>query len=256
MAFLTVERIAKGESESTSFALEAKPMKKTRILIVDDELSILKYLRANLEAEGYEVLAAMDGVQALQTLEAELPDLIVLDIMMPEMDGLEVCRRLREWSQLPIIMLSARDDESDKVQCLNLGADDYITKPFSKDEFIARVRAVMRRAEAASVARTVPSIKSGDLEINFGKRKVTVKDAEVALTSTEYALLQELTLNEGKVLTYTHLLQKVWGNDYADEREYLHVFVSRLRAKLESDPKKPRYIITVSGVGYRFAEVA
>ncbi len=231
-------------------------MKKTRILIVDDELSILKYLRANLEAEGYEVLMAMDGVQALQTLEAESPDLVVLDIMMPEMDGLEVCRRLREWSQLPIIMLSARDDESDKVQCLDLGADDYITKPFGKDEFIARVRAVMRRAEATRPTPTARSVKRGDLEINFSKRKVTVKGKEVALTSTEYALLQELALNAGKVLTYTHLLRKVWGSDYADEREYLHVFVSRLRAKLETDPKKPRHITTVSGVGYRFEEVA
>lgn len=231
-------------------------MKKTRILVVDDELSILKYLRANLEAEGYEVLSAMDGAQALQTLEAELPDLVVLDIMMPEMDGLEVCRRLREWSQLPVIMLSALGDESDKVQCLDLGADDYITKPFGKDEFIARVRAVMRRVEAASPTPTTPSIKSGDLEINFSKRKVTVKGKEVALTSTEYALLQELAHNAGKVFTYTHLLQKVWGTDYADEREYLHVFVSRLRAKLEADPKNPRYITTVSGVGYRFEEVA
>jgi len=223
---------------------------------VDDELSILKYLRANLEVEGYEVLAAMNGVQALQTLEAELPDLIVLDIMMPEMDGFEVCRRLREWSQLPIIMLSALDDESDKVQCLDLGADDYITKPFGKAEFIARVRAVMRRAEVASPTPTTPSVKSGKLEINFSQRKVTVKGKEVALTSTEYALLQEIALNAGKVLTYTHLLQKVWGTDYADEREYLHVFVSRLRAKLEPDPKNPRYITTVSGVGYRFEEMA
>jgi two-component system KDP operon response regulator KdpE len=231
-------------------------MKKRRILVVDDELSILKYLRANLEVEGYKVLTAMNGVQALQTLETELPDLIVLDIMMPEMDGFEVCRRLREWSQLPIIMLSARDDESDKVQCLDLGADDYITKPFGKAEFIARVRAVMRRAEVASPTPTVPSVKSGKLEINFSQRKVTVKGKEVALTSTEYALLQEISLNAGKVLTYTYLLQKVWGADYADEREYLHVFVSRLRAKLEPDPKNPRYITTVSGVGYRFEEMA
>lgn len=231
-------------------------MKKTRILIVDDELSILKYLHANLEAEGYEVLMAMNGVQALQMLEAELPDLVVLDIMMPEMDGLEVCRRLREWSQIPVIMLSARDDESDKVNCLDLGADDYITKPFGKDEFIARVRAVMRRAEAASPTPTIPSIKSGDLEINFSKRKVTVKGQEVALTATEYALLQELALNADKVLTYTYLLHKVWGTDYAEEREYLHVFVSRLRSKLEADPKNPRYITTVSRVGYRFKEVA
>jgi two-component system KDP operon response regulator KdpE len=230
--------------------------KKKRILIVDDELSILKYLRANLEAEGYKVLMAMDGVQALQTIEAEMPDLVVLDIMMPDMDGLEVCRRLREWSQLPIIVLSARADEKDKVQCLDLGADDYITKPFGKGEFIARVRAVLRRAEATSVAPTTPSIKNGELEINFSKRKVIVEGKEVALTSTEYALLQELALNAGKVLTYTHLLQKVWGPDYAEEREYLHVFINRLRAKLEADPKHPRFITTVSGVGYRFKEVA
>ena len=230
--------------------------KKKFILIVDDELSILKYLRANLEAEGYKVLTALNGVQALQTLEAEMPDLVVLDIMMPGMDGLEVCRRLREWSQLPIIMLSAIANEKDKVQCLDLGADDYITKPFGKDEFIARVRAVMRRAEVTSPAPTIPSVKNDNLEINFSKRKITVKGKEVALTSTEYALLQELALNAGKVLTYTHLLRKVWGPDYAEEREYLHVFINRLRAKLEADPKKPRLITTVSGVGYRFKEVA
>jgi two-component system KDP operon response regulator KdpE len=230
--------------------------KKHRILIVDDELSILKYLRANLEAKGYQVLMAMDGIQALQTLEAEMPDLVVLDIMMPKMDGLEVCRRLREWSQIPIIMLSARADEMDKVQCLDLGADDYITKPFGKDEFIARVRAVMRRVEAAIPTPTLPPIKHGDLEINFSKRRVTIKGKEVALTSTEYALLQELALNAGKVLTYVHLLKKVWGPDYAEEREYLHVFISRLRAKLEADPKHPHFITTVSGVGYRFKEAA
>ncbi|MGD9116036.1 MAG: response regulator transcription factor [Dehalococcoidia bacterium] len=231
-------------------------MKKIRILIVDDELSILKYLRSNLEAEGYEVIAAMDGVQALKRVETEMPDLVVLDIMMPSMDGHEVCRRLREWSQIPVIMLSALANESDKVKCLDLGADDYITKPFGKDEFIARVRAVMRRAREASAAPSIPSIASGDLEINFSKRKVTVGGKEVELTSTEYALLQELALNAGKVLTYTHLLQKVWGPDYAEEREYLHVFISRLRAKLEADPKHPRHITTVSGVGYRFKEAA
>jgi two-component system KDP operon response regulator KdpE len=153
-------------------------------------------------------------------------------------------------------MLSARADEKDKVECLDLGADDYITKPFGKDEFIARVKAVLRRAEVASPTPTPPSVKNGNIEINFNKRSLTVKGKEVALTATEYALLQELALNAGKVLTYTHLLQKVWGPDYAEEREYLHVFISRLRAKIEANPKKPRYITTVSGVGYRFKEVA
>lgn len=227
-------------------------MKKTRILVVDDELSIVKFLRANLEARGFEVLAAMNGAEALHVFEMELPDLVVLDIIMPKMDGFEVCRRLREWSQVPIIMLSAKGDESDKVKCLDLGADDYITKPFGKDELIARVRAVMRRTAAAATIPTRPSFACGDLQVNFVRRQVAVAGNEVNLTPTEYALLQEFVLNAGKVLTHTHLLNKVWGPEYRDEREYLHVFVRRLRAKLESDPTNPRYILTVPGVGYRF----
>ncbi len=229
-------------------------MPKTRILVVDDELSIIKFLRANLEAKGYEVLAAVDGVEALQTIEMELPDLVILDIMMPKMDGFEVCRRLREWSQTPIIMLSARGDESDKVKCLDLGADDYITKPFGASELIARVRAVMRRTEATATVPTQPSFTSGDLKINFVKRQVTVAGKEVRLTPTEYNLLQEFVLNAGKVLTHTHLLNKVWGSEYREEREYLHVFVRRLRAKIEPDPTNLRYITTVSGVGYQFKD--
>jgi len=229
-------------------------MKKTHILIVDDELSIIKFLRANLEANGYEVLAAMDGTEALQTFEMELPDLVILDIMMPKMDGFEVCRRLREWSQIPIIMLSARGDVSDKVKCLDLGADDYITKPFGKGELIARVRAVLRRTEAATPIPSQPSFTSGDLQISFAQRRVTITGKEVKLTPTEYNLLQELVLNAGKVLTHTHLLNKVWGSEYREEREYLHVFVRRLRAKLEPDPTNPRYITTVPGVGYQFKD--
>jgi len=231
-------------------------MKKTRILIVDDELNIVKFLRANLEAKNYVVLAAMDGAEALQTFEMELPDLVILDIMMPKIDGFEVCRRLREWSQIPIIMLSARGDESDKVKCLDLGADDYITKPFGKGELIARVRAVLRRTEAATSTPTQPSFTSGDLQINFAQRRVTVSGKEVKLTPTEFTLLQEFALNAGKVLTHTYLLNKVWGLEYREEREYLHVFVRRLRAKLEPDPTNPKYIMTVSGVGYQFKDTA
>ncbi|HEY82458.1 MAG TPA: response regulator transcription factor [Dehalococcoidia bacterium] len=227
-------------------------MVKTRILVVDDELSIIKFLRANLEARGYEVLTAMDGAQALQVIEMELPDLVILDIMMPKMDGFEVCRRLREWSQIPIIMLSARGDEEDKVKCLNLGADDYITKPFSASELTARVSAVLRRTQKATP--TQPFFASGDLKIDFAKRQVTMAGREVKLTPTEYALLQELTLNAGKVLTHTHLLNKVWGPEYQDEREYLHVFIRRLRAKLEPEPTNPSYILTVPGVGYLFRD--
>jgi len=231
-------------------------MIKTRILVVDDELSIIKFLRANLETRGYDVLTAMDGAQALQTVEMELPDLVILDIMMPKMNGFEVCRQLREWSQIPIIMLSARGDESDKVKCLDLGADDYITKPFGASELIARVSAVLRRTEKPLSLPTQSSFTSGDLKINFAKRQVTVADKEVKLTPTEYALLQELALNAGKVLTHTHLLNKVWGQEYRDERQYLHVFVRRLRDKLEPDPTNPRYIMTVPAVGYRFQDSA
>jgi two-component system KDP operon response regulator KdpE len=231
-------------------------MKKTRILIVDDELNIVKFLRANLEAKNYVVLAAMDGAEALQTFEMELPDLVILDIMMPKIDGFEVCRRLREWSQIPIIMLSARGDESDKVKCLDLGADDYITKPFGKGELIARVKAVLRRTEAATTIPTQPSFTSGDLEINFAQRQVAVSGKEVKLTPTEYTLLQEFALNAGKVLTHTHLLNKVWGPEYREEREYLHVFIRRLRAKLEPDPTNPKCIMTVSGIGYQFKDTA
>jgi len=231
-------------------------MRHPRILIVDDELAIIKFLRANLETKGFDVIAAMDGAEALETVERELPDLVILDIMMPKMGGFEVCRRLREWSQIPIIMLSARGDEGDKVKCLDLGSDDYITKPFGAHELIARVRAVLRRTEAAGTIPTQTSFTSGDLQINFAQRRVTIADKEVKLTPTEYSLLQEFVLNAGNVLTHTYLLNKVWGLEYREEREYLHVFIRRLRAKLESDPTNPRYIMTVPGVGYQFIDKA
>jgi two-component system KDP operon response regulator KdpE len=231
-------------------------MVKTRILVVDDEISIIKFLRANLESKGYKVFAAMDGAEAIQTIERELPDLVILDIMMPKVDGFEVCRQLREWSQIPIIMLSARGDESDKVKCLELGADDYITKPFGKDELIARIKAVIRRAKAIGTITTQSSFTTGDLEINFAQRRVTVAGEEIKLTPTEYNLLQELTLNAGKVLTHTHLLNKVWGMEYREEREYLRVFIRRLRAKLGRDPTAPQYIINVPAVGYKFEDKA
>jgi len=229
-------------------------MIKKRILVVDDELSIIKFLRSNLEDKGYQVLTATNGAEALHLIEKELPDLVILDIMMPEMDGFEVCRQLRQWSQIPIIMLSARGDEADKVKCLDLGADDYIVKPFGAAELIARVRAVLRRTELAGVAPTKPSATFGDLAINFAKRQVTLANKEVKLTPTEYALIQELAANSGKVLTHTQLLNKVWGPEYRDEREYLHVFVRRLRSKIEPDPNNPKYILTVPGVGYQFKD--
>jgi len=227
-------------------------MIKTRILIVDDEVSVIKFLRANLESNGYEVVAAVNGAEALKTLEMELPDVVITDIMMPVLDGFELCRQIREWSQVPIIMLSARADESDKIKCLDLGADDYITKPFGKGELIARVGALLRRAKGDNTKDTNSNFTCGPLSISFAQRKVTVDDKPVKLSPTEYSLLQELVLNAGKVLTHTHLLHKIWGAEYMEEREYLHVFVARLRSKLEFNPANPRYITTVSGVGYQF----
>ncbi|MFC1902384.1 response regulator transcription factor [Chloroflexota bacterium] len=178
---------------------------------------------------------------------------MVLDIMLPKLDGFEVCRRLREWSQIPIIMLSARGNDEDKVKCLDLGADDYITKPFSAHELMARVRAVLRRAQAAGAMPAQPPFIGGDLEINYAARRVSFAGNEVKLTPTEYSLLQELVLNTGKVLTHIHLLNKVWGPEYRAEREYLHTYVRRLRRKLEPDPAEPCHLLSVAGVGYQFS---
>jgi two-component system KDP operon response regulator KdpE len=227
-------------------------MRRIRILVVDDEPAILKFLRANLEINHFETLAASNGEEAIKIVEREAPDLLVLDIMMPTLDGFETCRRLREWSQVPIIMLSARGDEDDKVKCLELGADDYITKPFGVGELTARVKAVLRRTETRSTPETEPTLSCSNLEINFVERKVVARGRKVKLTPTEYDLLRELALNAEKVLTYSQLLNRVWGSEYAQEREYLHVFTSRLRAKIETDPANPTYIITVPGIGYKF----
>ncbi len=195
---------------------------------------------------------ATDGAEALQTIGSVLPDLVILDIMLPDMDGFEVCHRLRERSQTPIIILSGRDDAKEKVKCLNIGADDYITKPFDLNELVARISAVLRRTGSVSATAAQPLFSSSDLTVNFVERRVTVAGIEVKLTPVEYSLLQEFVLNAGKVLTHAYLLNKVWGLEYREETEYLRVFVGRLRAKLELDHVKPRYIITVHGVGYRF----
>jgi two-component system KDP operon response regulator KdpE len=231
-------------------------MHHTNILIVDDEPATLKLLRANLKTDGYNTLSAIDGAEALTVIEEKMPDLVVLDIMMPKVDGFEVLQRVREWSQLPIIVLSARGDSEDKIKCLDMGADDYISKPFNVNELLARVRTVLRRVEAiGNTNSTVPSISSGELEVNFAQRKVTISGAEIKLTPTEFRLLEELMVNAEKVLTHTHLLNKVWGPEYRGEREYLHTFVRRLRAKIEPEPTNPRYIITVPAIGYQFKNI-
>jgi len=227
-------------------------MKRKPILVIDDEIAIIKYVSACLRREGYQVVAATDGPEGLLLAEQEDPMLVILDIKMPEMDGDKVCRRLREWTRVPIIMLSAVGDEPDKVKCLNLGADDYITKPFGIEELLARVKAILRRTEATTTPLARPPFTSGDLKISFAERRVTVADKEVKLTPTEYNLLQEFVLNAGKMLTHTYLLKRVWGPEYENEQGYLHVFVGRLRKQLEPNPTRPIYIINVPGVGYQF----
>ena len=231
-------------------------MHRPRVLVADDDPIVVKFVSAILRNEGCDVLTATDGTAALEAVERELPDLLILDIMMPKVDGLEVCRRLREWAQLPIIMLSVHGETSDKVRCLNLGADDFVTKPFAVDELIARVKSVLRRAKMPDDVRELSSFTMGDIEIDLLRRKVTVAGKEIRLTPTEYILLQELVSNAGKVLSHTHLLGRVWGPDYVEDRQFLHVFISRLRTKLEADPQNPEYITTVSGVGYLFKDVS
>jgi len=231
-------------------------MGKTHILVVDDDPAISRLLSTNLRARGYEVITATDGEEALDVIDREIIDLIILDIMMPKLDGIEVCRHIREWSRVPIIMLSARGDEKGKVHCLELGADDYLTKPFGVAELLARVKTTLRHSDATKVTPLQSTFTSGDLEINFPARRVTVGGNEVKLTPTEYSVLQQLVVNADKVLTHSMLLQRVWGEEYYSEKEYLRVFVGRLRKKLEADPENPRHIMTVPGVGYQFAQVS
>ncbi|MFC1964160.1 response regulator transcription factor [Chloroflexota bacterium] len=225
-------------------------MDKTHILVVDDDPAILKLVCTNLKARGYNVSTAVDGEESLREAESDFIDLIILDLMMPKIDGIEVCRRIREWSGVPIIILSARGDEIDKVKCLELGADDYLTKPFGIAELLARIKTALRHGKASGAELLPPNFTCGDLEINFAMRRVTLGAKEVALTPTEYSVLQHLAVNQNKVLTHTMLLQSVWGPEYSSEKEYLRVFIGRLRKKIEPDPRKPQYIQTVPGVGY------
>ncbi len=227
-------------------------MHRPRILIADNDLGIIKFLRANLRARDYEVLTAMDGAEAMETIERELPDMVILDLILPRVNGFDILSELRQWSEVPIIVLGELSDEQERIRCLNLGADDFVTKPFGVGELIARVEAVFRRTQTGDAIPIQPSFSSGDLDINFVQRRVNIAGDEIKLTPTEYSILQELVLNAGKVLTHTHLLNKVWGLEYREEREYVHVFIRRLRAKLEHDPTEPEHITTVPGVGYRF----
>jgi two-component system, OmpR family, KDP operon response regulator KdpE len=224
-----------------------------RILVVDDEPQLARVLRTGLKTHGYDVRVAADGVSALETFGDWHPDLVVTDLAMPNMDGLELCRRLRELTQLPIIVLSVRGEERTKVEALDAGADDYVTKPFGMDELLARVRAQLRRAQTSSAVEAPSAVlEEGDFRIDLEARGVSVRGDEVHLTPKEYDLLVYFVRHAGKVLTHRTLLGAVWGGDYTEQGEYLRVFVGQLRKKIELDPSSPRYILTEPWVGYRF----
>jgi two-component system, OmpR family, KDP operon response regulator KdpE len=230
------------------------PAKKTTILTADDDPQLLRLVARNLQLEEYDVLVASDGKQALEQIEQHAPDLVLLDVMMPRMDGFTVCQRVREFSAVPIIIVTARGQDQDKVRGLDLGADDYLTKPFSVDELLARVRAVLRRAQFLPSEHTYAMRTTfGELTIDYAQHLVTMAGREVVLTPIEYSILAYLAQNAGRVVTQDLLLGHVWGTEYMGESHMLQVNINRLRRKLEPDPMHPRYILTKVGIGYLLA---
>ncbi len=227
-------------------------MESETILVVDDEPRLLRLVRAVLTAVGYEILSATNGEEALETIAIEQPDLVLLDILLPgDMDGYEICRRVREFSSVPIIMLTAKTREVDMLRGFDLGADDYLTKPFNAKELIARVKAVLRRSKlAATEAISTADLSCGDLVISFARHRIEVRGEEVSLTPTEFRVLQQLALNANRVMLHEDLLTKVWGSEYRDDIDYLRTYVRHLRKKIEENPSEPRYIVTMPGVGY------
>ena len=221
---------------------------RQRVLVVDDEASIRRYLRAALGAQGFVIFEAANGTEAIQAVLGSRPDIIILDLGLPDIDGIEVTRQLREWSQTPIIILSVREAEQDKIAALDAGADDYLTKPFGTGELMARMRVVMRRLSSKT---DEPVLQVGGLLMDLAHRLVTVGGIEVALTPTEYDILRLLLRNAGKVLTHRQLLREVWGSAYESEMHLLRVNISTLRRKIEPDPSRPYYLLTEPGVGYR-----
>ncbi len=223
-----------------------------KILVVDDEPHMVKLVQANLQAAGYEVVSAMDGNQALEAAESEMPDLIILDIMLPGVDGYEVCRRIREYSAVPVLMLTARGSEMDLVRGFDVGADDYLVKPFSVNELLVRVRAVLKRSKFVHEIIQHPPLAVGDLSIDFARRRVTKAGEEIKLSPTEFKLLTQLAVNANRVVLHEDLLRATWGPEYRTETEYLRVYVHYLRQKIEDDPSHPERIVTHPGVGYMF----
>jgi two-component system, OmpR family, KDP operon response regulator KdpE len=226
---------------------------RTRALLVEDDPNIVDLIRANLAVRGFETIVSTDGVDALALLDTEEPDIVLVDLMLPEADGFDLCRRIRERSSVAVIVVSARGGERDKVTALNVGADDYMTKPFSVEELLARISATLRRTRANGLAEPGPAVvTAGDIRIDLTRQQVTKAGQTVHLTPTEFALLRELVTNRGKLLSHAHLLRRVWGPGYQTEIEYVRVYVRRLRAKLESDGGEP-LILTAPRAGYRFA---
>ncbi|GCE22871.1 response regulator transcription factor [Dictyobacter kobayashii] len=230
------------------------PAKKTTILIADDDPQLLRLMSRNLQFEGYETLMASDGKQALELAETKKPDLVLLDVMMPRMDGFTACQRIRDISTVPIIIVTARGNDQDKIRGLDLGADDYLTKPFNIEELLARSRAVLRRASFMTNEQAMSSVKIAELSIDFTQHLARVNDQELPLTPIEYRILAYLAQNLNHIITQDQLLEHVWGSEYIGESHMLQVNVNRLRRKLEPDPSKPRYILTKVGVGYMLAE--
>jgi len=227
-------------------------MRKVRILVAEDEPRYVWAIRTNLEARNYEVITASDGQQAVQLAADAQPDLVLLDIKMPGMNGYEACRRIREFSTMPIIMITAMAEEADKVLGLDSGADDYVTKPFSVPELLARVRAALRRAELTEAPQSDACFEAGELRVDLAKQRVFVRGQEIALTPTEYRLLCELVKQPGRVLVPAYLTKKVWGPEYEEADRLIRQAIHRLRRKIEADPSNPKFIHTRSGMGYIF----
>ena len=225
----------------------------TRVLVIDDEPQILRALRINLSVRGYEVMTAPNGVAALKAAAEHKPDVVILDLGLPDMSGIEVLAGLRGWLTVPVIVLSARTDSSDKVEALDAGADDYVTKPFGMDEFLARLRAAVRRG-ATSAETDEPVVETSSFTVDLAAKKVTRSGTEVHLTPTEWGMLEMLVRNRGKLVGREELLKEVWGPAYAKETHYLRVYLAQLRRKLEVDPSHPKHLLTEAGMGYRFQE--
>lgn len=229
------------------------PREAKRILVVDDEPRMIGFIRMNLELEGHRVIEAHNGLEALDAIRTQLPDVVLLDVMMPELDGFETLRMLREFSSTPVIMLTAKGDENDKVYGLELGADDYVTKPFGPRELSSRIKAVLRRADMPSSSPDEAILQVDErLSVDFNQREVIVEGERIKLRPTEYRLLYHLIENAGWTVPHDQLLAKVWGYEYRDEAHYVRLYVNYLREKIEEDPSNPRYIMTERGVGYRF----